>query len=217
MGMRKTPQMANVICLDERRHARTSSTDESSGRATSEGQGVSSGQRSENQTITSSYLRAVNVLPSSSKRSKKRQSPAAKRPRVAKLTDRAAAYAEAQAMRFDRSSVSMEKEDSRNFPTTQELSVGNFRLAHPTEKSDKSAMPTLDQIRNTITKALDKQGTGAVTVAQELGLERNHIRDFLKGDKNSLKTEVMLALSEHLSIPFKDLIISKEKKLQRTA
>lgn len=78
-------------------------------------------------------------------------------------------------------------------------------------------MPTLDQIRYTITKALDRKGAGAVTVAQELGLERNHIRDFLKGDKNSLKTEVMISLSEYLDIPFKDLIISKEKKLRRTA
>ncbi len=78
-------------------------------------------------------------------------------------------------------------------------------------------MPTLDQIRITIAKALDKQGTGAVTVAQELGLERNYIRDFLKGDKRSMKTEVMLALSEHLDIPFKDLVISKEKKLRRIA
>jgi len=78
-------------------------------------------------------------------------------------------------------------------------------------------MPTLDQIRYTITRALDKKGEGAVTVAQELGLERNYIRDFLKGDKNSIKTEVALALSEYLEIPFKDLIISKEKKLRRTA
>src|ERR1044072_7409338 len=96
-----------------RNHVRAPSSTDISGRATSDGQGVSSGQRSENQTITSSYLRAVNVLPSSSKRSKKRQSPAPKRPKVAKLTDRAAAYAEAQAMRFDRSSDSMETDNSR--------------------------------------------------------------------------------------------------------
>jgi hypothetical protein len=208
--------MNNVVRFP-RAHTRASSFREISGRATSEGHGASSGHRSENQVITSSYLRAVNVLPSSSKRSKKRQSPAAKRPKVAKLTDRAAAYAEAQAMRFERSSDSMEMEDSRKIPTSQDISVGNFRLAQPAEKSDKSAMPTLDQIRLTITKALDKQGTGAVTVAQELGLERNHIRDFLKGDKNSLKTEVMLSLSEYLGIPFKDLVISKEKKLRRSA
>jgi len=205
------------IIVRLRDHVRASSSADISGRATSDGHGVSSGQRSENQTITSSYLRAVKVLPSSSKRSKKRQSPAAKRPRVAKLTDRAAAYAEAQAMRFERNSVSMETEDSRKIPTTQENSVGKFRLAQPTEKSDKSAMPSLDQIRLTIAKALDKQGTGAVTVAQELGLERNYVRDFLKGDKRSMKTEVMLALSERLGIPFKDLVISKEKKLRRIA
>lgn len=78
-------------------------------------------------------------------------------------------------------------------------------------------MPTLDQIRHTITKALVKKGEGAVTVALELGLERNYIRDFLKGDKNSIKTEVALSLSEYLDIPFKDLVISKEKKLRRSA
>ena len=216
MEVRKTPQMANVICLSERRHARASST-EISGRATSDGQGVSSGQRSENQPITSSYLRAVKVVAPSSTRSKKRQSPAAKRPIVDKLTERASAYAEAQASKFERSSVSMGKKNSRKIPTSQELSVGNFRLAQPAEKSDKSAMPTLDQIRHTIAKALDKRGQGAVTVAQEMGLERNYIRDFLKGDKNSIKTEVALALSEYLDIPFKDLVISKEKKLRRIA
>lgn len=76
-------------------------------------------------------------------------------------------------------------------------------------------MPTVEQIRNIITKALDKKGVGPITAAQELGLERNHIRDFLKGDKNSLKTEVTLALAEYLELPFKDLVISKEKKLRR--
>lgn len=198
-------------------HARASSSEDVSGRATADGHGVSSGQRSENQTITSSYFRAVKVLPSSSSRSKKRQSPAAKRPRVAKLTDRAEAYAEAQAMRFDRSSDSIVEDDSRKIPTSQAKSVGNFRLAQEAEKSDKSAVPTLEQIRHTISRALDRKGQGAVTVAIELGLERNYLRDFLKGDKNSMKVEVVLALSEYLDIPFNDLIITKErKKLRRT-
>jgi hypothetical protein len=108
----------------------------------------------------------------------------------------------------------MENDDSRNFPTTQELSVGNFRLASDNQKSDKSAMPTVDQIRHTLARALEKKG-GAITVAQELGFERNHIRDFLEGKKRSLKTEVMLALAEYLEIPFKDLVITKEKAIRR--
>lgn len=108
----------------------------------------------------------------------------------------------------------MEKDDSRKIPTTQELSVGNFRLDSDTKKSDKSAMPTVDQIRHTLARGLEKKG-GAITVAQELGYERNHIRDFLEGKKRSLKTEVMLALSEYLDIPFKDLVISKEKAVRR--
>lgn len=197
------------------RHARASTTAESSGRATLDGHSAPSGQRSENQQITSSYFRAVKVLPSSSKRSKKRQSPAASRPMVDKLTERASAYAEAQAKRFDRISDSIATQDSRKIPTSQAKSVGNFRLAENSDTSDKSAMPTVDQIRQTIDRALDKKGVGPVTAAQELGLERNYIRDFLSGDKNSIKTEVMLAIAEYLGINFKDLIVTKEKRVRR--
>lgn len=75
-------------------------------------------------------------------------------------------------------------------------------------------MPTVDQIRYTLARALEKKG-GAITVSQELGWERNHIRDFLEGKKRSLKTEVMLTLSEYLDIPFKDLVITKEKAIRR--
>lgn len=75
-------------------------------------------------------------------------------------------------------------------------------------------MPTVDQIRHTLSRALEKRG-GAIHVAQELGYERNHIRDFLEGKKRSLKTEVTLALSEYLEIPFKDLVITKEKAIRR--
>jgi hypothetical protein len=108
----------------------------------------------------------------------------------------------------------MTKDDSRKIPTTQEASVGNFRLASEAQKSDKSAMPTVDQIRHTLARALEKKG-GPITVAQELGFERNHIRDFLEGKKRSLKTEVTLALAEYLEIPFKDLVVTKEKAMRR--
>jgi hypothetical protein len=108
----------------------------------------------------------------------------------------------------------MGKQNSRKIPTTQVEKVGNFRLATEPEKSDKSAMPTVDQIRHNLARALEKKG-GPITVAHELGFERNHIRDFLEGKKRSLKTEVMLALSEYLEIPFKDLVITKEKAMRR--
>jgi len=167
--------------------------------------------------ITSSYFRAVNVRESSSKRSKKRQSPAAKRPIVAKLMERAAPYADAHAMRFDRISDSMESEASRTFPTTQAGKVGNFPLAHSVEKSDKSAVPTIDQIRRTITFAMDRAGEGPVTVALDLGRERNYLRDFLEGKKDSLKVEVILALHERYGIPINELIVTKEAKEKRRA
>lgn len=194
------------------RHGRLSHT----GRGTSAGQSQPSGHFSENQAITSSYLRAVNVRESSSSRSKKRQSPAAKRPIVATLTERAAPYADAHAMRFDRISDSMESEASRTFPTVQAEKVGNFPLAHSPEKSDKSAMPTVDHIRRTIAHAMEKIGEGPITVALDLELERNYLRDFLEGKKNSLKAEVSFALSERYSIPIKELIVSKEKRIRRT-
>jgi hypothetical protein len=197
------------------RHARASSTRDK-GRSTVAGHSTSSGHRSENQRITSSYFRAVNVLASSSKRSKKRQSPAAKRPIVDMLTERAAAYAEAQAMRFDRSSTSMEADDSRKIPTAQAISVGKFRLAESPAQSDKSAMATVDQIRRRIEKAMEIAGEGPVRLAGELGLERNHIRDFLEGKKASLKTETMIAISERYSIPFKDLVVTKDKPVRAT-
>lgn len=189
----------------------------SGGRGISDGHGTSSGQLSENHRITSSYLRAVKVLPEPSTRSKKRQSPAACRAIVARLIDRASAYAEAQAMRLDRSSDSM-LHHSRKIPTTQDNSVGKFRLAPSSQKSDKSAMPTVEQIRHTLATAIRKAGEGgAVKVATELGLERNYIRDFLTGKKQSLKTEVTFALAEQYKIPIKDLLLKKLKTVKNTA
>lgn len=191
------------------RHVRASSAP--AGRGKPAGQSRSAGQLSENQEITSSYFRAVNVVAPPSTRSKKRQSPAARRPKVAKLTQRAAEYAEAQAMRFDRSSDSIAADHSRKIPTAQALSVGKFRLAESSEQSDKSAMATVDEIRRRIQRALDAAGHGPVSVALELDLERNYLRDFLQGKKNSLKTEVSLALSDRYGIPFKDLVVTKKK------
>lgn len=134
---------------------------------------------------------------------------------VVKLTSREDAYADAHAIKLDRSSVSMERDDSRKIPTSQAKSVGNFRLAQITEKSDKSAVPTVDQIRRTIRAALTKKGVGAVTAAKEIGQERNYIRDFLEGGKESMKTEAMMDLAEYLDIDFKGLIVTKEKRQRR--
>lgn len=199
------------------RHARASSAATKAGRSTSAGQTTSSGHRSENQRITSSYLRAVKVLASSSKRSKKRQSPAAKRPSVAMLTERAEAYAEAQAMRFDRSSVSMVADNSRKIPTPQANSVGNFRLAEISDSSDKSAMSTLVEVRARIHQAFERSGDSPISIALEWDLERNHIRDFLDGKKDSLKPEVLQNLSERYNIPFNMLIIRRQKKKRKAA
>lgn len=187
------------------------------GRGTSTGQSQPSGQRSENQVITSSYLRAVKVVSPASKRSKKRQSPAAKRPSVAMLTERDAAYAKAQAMRFDRSSVSMAPDDSRKIPTLQAKSVGNFRLAENSDSSDKSAMSSVDEVRHRIQQAFDRAGDSPITIALEWELGRDHIRDFLERKKDSLKSEVLLLLSEKYNIPFNLLIIKRQKKKRQKA
>lgn len=203
-----------IVVRFPRRHVRASSRT-GAGRSTSDGHATPSGQRSENQRITSSYFRAVKVLSSSSKRSKKRQSPAAYRPRVDMLTERAEAYTEAQAMRFDRSSDSMTPDNSRNFPTAQGDSVGKFRLAESPAQSDKSAMATIDQIRRRIERAMEAEGEGPVWLAGELGLERNHIRDFLQGKKASLKTEAMMAISQRYDIPFNELLITRAKPAPR--
>lgn len=204
----------NVVQLSD--HARTSST-ATDGRSTSTGQTASGGQLSENQRITSSYLRAVKVFSTSSKRSKKRQSPAAKRPIVAILTDLAAAKAEAQAMSFDRSSDSMATEDSRKIPTAQAKSVGKFRLVEKSDSADKSAMATVQEVRNLIQHVLDRNGHSPITVAEEWGLERTHIWDFLDGRKDSLKTEVLKMFSDQYGIKFELLIITRPKKKRTVA
>jgi hypothetical protein len=100
---------------------------------------------------------------------------------------------------------------SRSFPTWQELFVGKFRLAEISDLSDKSDMPTADQVRKTVVRALEKAGEGPVGLASAMGIERNYIRDFLQGKKGSLGTEVMLDLSERLGIPFKDLVVTRKK------
>ena len=78
-------------------------------------------------------------------------------------------------------------------------------------------MATVDEIRQTIALAMQRKNEGPVEAALDMGLERNHLRDFLEGRKQSLKTEIMLAIAERYSIPFKDLIITKQRVVRRTA
>ena len=205
--------MGTIIRFPLQCHARTSAD----GRGTLEGQSQPSGQRSENQSMTSSYLRAVNVVEPSTTRSKKRQSPAARRPKVVRLSDLDSAYAEAQAMRFERNSVSMAEQPSRSFPTLQAEKVGIFQLASKDEKSDKSAMPTVDQIRQKILTLMAAAGDRPIPLAEEFGLERNHLRDYFEGKKRSLKIEVLQQLSERYDIPLSDLVAKKEKQNRRRA
>jgi hypothetical protein len=198
-------------------HAETSDV-AASGRTTVSGQRKSSGQFAENHRITSSYLRAVKVLASSSKRSKKRQSPAANRPTVAKLTERAPQYADAQSSSPERSSFSMAPEISRNFPTTQADSVGKFRLATVSEKSDKSAaMPTADQVRHLIQRLLAKAQEGPVAVSIALDEERNYLSDFLNRKKESIKPEVVKGLADRYNVPIESLIVKRKKRLRTAA
>ena len=80
-------------------------------------------------------------------------------------------------------------------------------------------MPTADQVRHTIARAMERKGEGPVTVALDLDLERNHLRDFMEGKKDSLKPHVVMALAERYGLDFKDLIIKREKpsRQRRTA
>lgn len=78
-------------------------------------------------------------------------------------------------------------------------------------------MPTVDQIRRTITGAMDEAKEGPITAALELNLERNYLRDFLDGKKRSLKVEVIFALASRYDLSINDLIITKEKPAKRRA
>lgn len=111
----------------------------------------------------------------------------------------------------------MGADSSRSFPTLQAPDVGKVQLAVDADKSDKSAMRTADQIRQTLLNAMTSRGDLPVPLALELGLERNHIRDFLAGKKDSMKAPVLLLLAERYSIPIRDLIVPKEKQTRRRA
>lgn len=111
----------------------------------------------------------------------------------------------------------MTEDDSRKIPTTQAISVGNFRLAENSDTSDKSAMSSVDEVRQRVQQAFTKTGDSPITVALEWGYERNHIREFLIGKKESLKPEVLVLLSDKYGIPFHMLVIKRQKKKRKAA
>jgi transcriptional regulator with XRE-family HTH domain len=78
-------------------------------------------------------------------------------------------------------------------------------------------MPTVDQIRQKILGLMQAAGDRPVPLAEELNLERNHLRDYFEGKKNSLKIEVLQLLSERYDIPLGELVAKKEKPSRRRA
>jgi hypothetical protein len=111
----------------------------------------------------------------------------------------------------------MAEDDSRKIPTAQAISVGKFRLAENSDTSDKSAMSSVDEVRHRIQQAFDRTGESPITVALEWDFERNHIRDFLEGKKDSLKPEVLENLSVRYGIPLNMLIIKRQRKKRKAA
>lgn len=78
-------------------------------------------------------------------------------------------------------------------------------------------MSTVQEVRNRIQQAFTKTGDSPITVALEWELERNHIREFLIGKKESLKSEVLLLISEKYGIPLNMLIIKRQRKRRKAA
>lgn len=78
-------------------------------------------------------------------------------------------------------------------------------------------MSTTAEVRHRIQQALDRAGDGPVTLALEWEMERNHLRDFLLGRKESLKPEVLQLISERYGIPLSMLIIKRQRKKRKAA
>lgn len=78
-------------------------------------------------------------------------------------------------------------------------------------------MSTPEEVRARLLKAFEHSDKGPITLAEEWDLERNHIREFLIGKKNSLKYEVVEDLSNYFGIPINLLIIRRPKKKKKNA
>ena len=105
----------------------------------------------------------------------------------------------------------MKTNNSRSFPTVNSK-VGNIQLVDYSDLSDKSAMREVDRIRQRIQRALDKADMSPFTLARELGWDRHHLAEYLKGKKDSLKAERLMQLSDRLGIPFNDLLPGGSKR-----
>jgi hypothetical protein len=112
----------------------------------------------------------------------------------------------------------MAAEDSRKIPTMQAKSVGNFRLAESSGSSDKSAMPTHEEVRHILNQAFArKDAPSPITLAKDWELGRDYIIDFLNDRKNTLSYETLENLSEELGIPLNLLLIRRPKKKRKVA
>lgn len=88
------------------------------------------------------------------------------------------------------------REDSRSFPT---WSIGKIRLARDVSASDYSDTMNPSLLRDRIMSRLAATGKKAIPVAEhELGKGRDYLSDFLKGNKDSLKADVLPALAKAL-------------------
>ncbi len=76
-------------------------------------------------------------------------------------------------------------------------------------------MSTPEEVRARLLKAFEHSEKGPITLAEDWGLERNYIREFLIEKKRSLDHEVIEALSEYFGIPINLLTIRKMRKKRK--
>lgn len=72
-------------------------------------------------------------------------------------------------------------------------------------------MADVDEIRRTLKRVMKERGTGAIALANELGLGRTYISDFISGKKRSLGITEATAIADELEIPLKELTPEREK------
>jgi SOS-response transcriptional repressor LexA len=109
----------------------------------------------------------------------------------------------------------MESIDSRIFPIRQAREVGNIPFAFGKPKSDKSVMEK-NELRQRIRNRLTQLGIGAVEAAQAIpGLERNYLRDFLEGKKQSFSSAKQPLVADALRWSVDELIGTQGKRTDR--
>lgn len=96
--------------------------------------------------------------------------------------------------------------DSRKFPIREDSFVGNFPLAFGQGASDKSAMEKTE-LRQRIKARLAELDLSAIEAANAVpGLERNYIRDFLEGKKQSFSASKQPLVAAALRWTVADLV-----------